>query len=100
MGHHDRVRRDTAVRRPELWLDPSFGWPRQDGQAPGDEDRTLVSDALAQQLLDWGDAWRERTDDEGRFDDEAAEAAHVQQGLGLRSRLQRELDRPVAFDRP
>jgi len=94
------VKRQEAQRRPELWLDPSCGWPLQDGQAPGDEDRTVVTDALAQQLVAWGDAWRERTDDEGRFDDQAAEAAHVQQGRGLRSRLQRELDRPVAFERP
>ena len=74
-----------------------YGWPLRGPDAPGDEDEAAVSDRLKQELLDWSEFWFQHADAEGSFDDEAAEAEYIHRGRGLQKRLQRELDRPVAF---
>ncbi len=84
-------------KRPAVRLYPICGWPLTGPDAPGDEDEGAVSDVLKQELLDWSDFWHEHADAEGSFDSEAAEAECVQRGRGLQSRLQCELDGPVAF---
>ncbi len=91
------MKRSKPKKRPGLRLDPLYGWPLRGPDAPGNEDKAAVSDGLMQELLDWSDFWHEHADAEGLFDSEAAEAEHVQRGRGLQKRLQRELDRPVAF---
>lgn len=78
-------------------LDPFYGWPLRGPDAPEPEDEGALSDGLRQELLDWSESWYRSADAEGVFDDEAAEAEHVRRGLGLQKRVQRELDRPVAF---
>ncbi len=89
------MKRKKSKKRPAVRLNPIYGWPLTGPDAPEDDD--AVSDHLKQELLDWSDFWHEHADAEGVFDSEVVEAEYVQRGRGLQSRLQRELDRPVAF---
>ena len=90
------VKPSKPEKVPALRMDPLHGWPLTGPEALLPED-AAVSEDLKQELLDWSRFWHEHAGLGGLFRGEEAEAAYDQRGRGLQERLQRELDRPVAF---
>lgn len=95
-GSIEGVKRPKPKKVPVLRMDPLYGWPLTGPKALLPHD-SAVSEDLKQELLDWSRFWHEHAGHGGCFRSEAAEAAYDQRGRGLQQRLQRELDRPVAF---